>query len=94
MSEEGDRKWWRFDVLHTPCARDGLLVGISCGVVVGLGYFLKYKIITRSGDWAVGVFAVSSALSFIACRSKRSVKQQALRDIADSINQQGEDKPP
>ena len=85
------RKWWHFDVIHTPCARDGLLTGISCGVVTGIAYFLKYKLIFKSGDWAVGVFAVSSALSFVYCRSKRAAKQQALKDIAEYTNKGGEE---
>ena len=90
MSEEGARKWWHFDVLHTPCARDGLLVGISCGVLTGMAYFFKYKLIIKSGDWAVGAFAVSSALSFVYCRTKRAARQQALRDIADFSDDSGE----
>lgn len=94
MSEEGTRKWWHFDVLHTPCARDGLLVGIGCGGLAGLGYFLKYKLITRSGDWAVGVFAATSALAFVICRSKRAARQQALRDIAESIQPSGSKESP
>ena len=94
MSEEGARKWWQFDVLHTPCAREGLLVGIGSGTLAGLGYFMKYKLITRSGDWAVCVFAASSALAFIFCRSKRAVRQQALRDIAESIQPSGNEETP
>ncbi|XP_078350599.1 cytochrome c oxidase assembly protein COX20, mitochondrial-like isoform X1 [Oculina patagonica] len=73
---------------RTPCARESLLYGMTGGMIVGAGYFIKSMHILRSCRYAVGTFALISIASWETCRYLRYKEQEAIKETIDIINKQ------
>ncbi|KAJ5773602.1 Cytochrome oxidase biogenesis protein Cox20 subunit [Penicillium paradoxum] len=72
-----------------PCARESLLTGIGVGFGVGgLRGVLKGRYyLWSAGNWAVGMFAISSLASYEYCRWRRNRELSGMAEALDLMNQ-------
>ncbi|KAJ5878629.1 hypothetical protein N7455_002094 [Penicillium solitum] len=72
-----------------PCARESLLTGIGVGFGVGgLRGVLKGRYyLWSAGNWAVGMFAITSLASYEYCRWRRNNELSGMAEALDLMNQ-------
>ncbi|KAJ5499644.1 Cytochrome oxidase biogenesis protein Cox20 subunit [Penicillium expansum] len=79
----------RARILRIPCARESLLTGIGVGFGVGgLRGVLKGRYyLWSAGNWAVGMFAITSLASYEYCRWRRNNELSGMAEALDLMNQ-------
>ncbi|KAJ6083410.1 hypothetical protein PENARI_c008G01836 [Penicillium arizonense] len=79
-----------FSTIHKrPCARESLMTGIGVGFGVGgLRGVLKGRYyLWSAGNWAVGMFAISSLAAYEFCRYRRIQELSGMAEALDLMNQ-------
>ncbi|KAJ5211830.1 uncharacterized protein N7498_003476 [Penicillium cinerascens] len=77
-----------------PCARESLLTGIGLGFGAGgiRGVFGGMRSLWSAGNWAVGVFAVTSLAAYEFCRRQRIEELHGMKQAVDLMKQVKEKK--
>ncbi|KAJ5590914.1 hypothetical protein N7450_004886 [Penicillium hetheringtonii] len=77
-----------------PCARESLLTGIGAGFGIGgiRGVFGGMRSLWSAGNWAVGIFAVTSLASYEYCRRRRIEELHGMQQAVGLMKQFKEKK--
>ncbi|CAI7592149.1 hypothetical protein N7533_006807 [Penicillium manginii] len=77
-----------------PCARESLLTGIGAGFGIGgmRAVFGGMRSLWSAGNWAVGIFAISSLASYEICRRRRIEELHGMTEAVGLMKQVKEKK--
>lgn len=77
-----------------PCARESLLTGIGAGFGIGgiRGVFGGMRSLWSAGNWAVGIFAITSLASYEICRRRRIEELHGMQQAVGLMKQVKEKK--
>ncbi|KAJ5608948.1 hypothetical protein N7528_009515 [Penicillium herquei] len=72
-----------------PCARESLLTGIGAGFGVGgiRGVFGGMRSLWSAGNWAVGVFAITSLGAYEFCRRQRNEELHGMKQAVELMKE-------
>ncbi|KAJ5439458.1 uncharacterized protein N7458_010456 [Penicillium daleae] len=77
-----------------PCARESLLTGIGAGFGIGgtRAVFGGMRSLWSAGNWAVGVFAVTSLGAYEFCRRRRIQELHGMKEAVELMKELKEKK--
>ncbi|PHH62882.1 hypothetical protein CDD81_6600 [Ophiocordyceps australis] len=73
------------NIHNTPCARNGLLIGISSGFIAGSLCFITRGKLVSATNWAVGVFIGGSVVSFEYCQYQRYAERTRMKRAVETL---------
>ncbi|KAJ5493022.1 hypothetical protein N7539_001768 [Penicillium diatomitis] len=77
-----------------PCARESLLTGIGAGFGIGgvRAVFGGLRSLWSAGNWAVGIFAVTSLGAYELCRRRRIQELHGMKEAVELMKELKEKK--
>ncbi|KAK6834778.1 ribosomal protein YmL8 [Apiospora arundinis] len=82
--------WFR--IHQIPCAREGFMTGIVTGFVTGSGRLIAGGKLSKSLNWGVGGFLISSLVGWEYCQSMRRKEKAAMARVVEVIDRKKAEK--